>query len=103
MTMINKLILISETETVDDIGQPITGEVESTVIAQVKSVTGTEFSEGRQSGLDPAFVFTVSRFAYSGQKKCEFEGAKLVINRTYLRDENEIELHAGREVGTTSG
>lgn len=103
MTMINKLILISETEAVDDIGQTITEETRSTIIAQVTSVTGTEFSEGRQSGLDPAFVFVASRFAYSGQKKCEFEGEKLVINRTYLRDENVIELHAGREVGTTSG
>lgn len=100
MTLINKLTLISQTVTQDDIGQAVITESSKELICEVRSVSQSEYMQGRQAGLDPAYVFRISAFGYNGEKVVKFKGEKLVIERTYQTDENYIELHVGREVGT---
>lgn len=99
MTLVNKLKLITQTASIDAIGQLIYSESEKELICEVKSVSRSEFIEGRQAGLDPAFVFLVSVFGYNGERIVEYKGERLVVERTYQADENFIELHVGREVG----
>lgn len=103
MTRINKLTLISDAYNgqTDDIGQPEASTASVDIIAEVREVTQSEFMQGKQDGLSPAFVFRVSSFIYSGQKIVMFMGDRYSIYRTYHPDENYIELYAEREVGAT--
>lgn len=103
MTRINKLTLISQTYSgeTDDIGQPESPEAPIEIIAEVREVTQSEFMQGKQDGLSPAFVFRVSSFIYSGQTIVKYLGDRYSIYRTYHPDENYIELYAEREVGAT--
>lgn len=100
MTRINKIKLISEVETTDAIGQPTTTESTTELIAEVQNVSQSEFMQGKQGGISPAFVFRVSIFGYSGQKILEYNGERYSIYRTYQADENHIELYAEQEVGS---
>lgn len=103
MTRINKLTLISDSYNgqTDDIGQPEASTASVDIIAEVREVTQSEFMQGKQDGLSPAFVFRVSSFIYSGQTIIEYLGDRYSIYRTYQPDENYIELYAEREVGAT--
>lgn len=99
MTRVNKIKLISLAETQDDIGQIVTSESEASLIAEVRSVSRSEFMEGRQDGLTPSFVFYVSRFAYGGQRVIEYGGERYSVYRTFEADDNIVELYTEREVG----
>lgn len=101
MTKIGKITLITETQAQDSIGQLITSESTVDVIGEVKSVSQSEYMQGRQDGLSPSFVFLVSIFAYSGQTIVSYNGSRYSIYRTYEADENTIELYCEREVGST--
>jgi hypothetical protein len=101
MTKIGKITLIKETQTTDTIGQLVTTESTTDVIAEVKSVSQSEYMSGRQDGLSPAYVFHVSAFAYTGQTIVSYNGERFSVYRTYETDENEIELYCEREVGST--
>lgn len=103
MTRINKLKLISQaqSEQTDAIGQIVTVETTVEIIAEVREVTRSEFMQGKQDGLSPAYVFRVSSFIYCGQTIVEYQGERFSIYRTYHPDENYIELYAEREVGAT--
>lgn len=100
MTQINQLTLINQTRTTDEIGQPTYNETSKTLICEVYSVSREEYAQGRQAGLDPAYVFIISRFGYDGERIVEYKGERLVVTRTYERDENTVELHVERSVGT---
>lgn len=100
MTRINKILLISEVETTDEIGQPTTSESTTELIAEVRSVSQSEFMQGNQDGISPAFVFIISIFGYSGQKILQYNGDRYSIYRTYQADDNIIELYAEQEIGS---
>ena len=99
MTRVNKIKLISFTETQDEIGQITSTESEASLIAEIRSVSRSEFMEGRQDGLTPSYVFYVSRFAYSGQRVIEYNGERYSVYRTFEADDNIVELYTEREVG----
>ena len=99
MTKINKIKLISQTTDQDDIGQISPKETSKELIAEVVSVTRTEFMEGSQSGLSPAYSFRISAFAYSGEKTVEYLGTRYQVYRVYETDQNNIELYCQFAVG----
>lgn len=101
MTKIGKITLISQTQVTDNIGQIIETESKASVIGNVRSITQSEYMQGRQEGLSPAYVFDISIFAYSGQKIVEYQGERYSVYRTFEADENYIELYCEREVGAT--
>lgn len=103
MTRINKLTLISDAYSgqTDDIGQAEASAASVDIIAEVREVTQSEFMQGKQDGLSPAYVFRVSSFIYSGQKIALFLGDRYSIYRTFQPDENYVELYVEREVGAT--
>ena len=102
MTRINKITLITETITTDDIGQPKATEATLDVIAEVRSITQSEYMNARQSGITPAYSFRISVFAYGGQKVLKYDGTRYRIYRTYEADDNTIELYAEYETGVSN-
>ena len=103
MTLIRKLKLIAKTYTTDSIGQPTVTETIRDVICELRSVSGTEFSQARQNGINPQYMFVLSFFDYKGEQEVEFEGVRYSIYRTYIADDNTIELYAEVQTGVTHG
>lgn len=103
MTKVDKITLITEVINTDAIGQITTTETTSDLIAEVRSVSRSEFMEGSQTGLAPSFVFRVSMFGYTSQKILVYQGVRYSIYRTYETDDNYVELYCEREVGVSDG
>ena len=101
MTRINKLELITETISRDSIGQITTTESTTELIAEVRSVSQSEYMNGKQSGISPAYVFRVSLFGYSGQTIVKYNDVKYSVYRTYETDDNYVELYAEKAIGVT--
>lgn len=102
MTRINKITLITEQTTTDEIGQPTTTEQSVELIGEVRSCSQQEFMSGRQSGLTPSYVFRITSFGYSGQKIIVYNGARYSVYRTYEADDNYVELYTEAELGVTN-
>ena len=102
MTRINVVTLISEQNGTDSIGQVTTTETTSKLIAEVRSVSQSEYMNGKQSGLTPSYVFRVSMFGYAGQKILLYKGARYSVYRTYEADDNYVELYTECELGVTN-
>ncbi|MBR5299817.1 MAG: phage head closure protein [Bacteroidales bacterium] len=102
MTRINKITLIKEVESTDSIGQPVTSESTTDLIAEIQNVTQSEFMQGQQDGLSPAYVFRISIFGYSGERLIEYMDHRYTVYRTYQADENYIELYTELEVGSNT-
>ncbi len=75
--------------------QPV--ESERTVYCTVKSVGMRESYEAMAHGLHPEVVFCLTQdFEYQGEKLCLWNGVYYDIVRTYVTEEDGIELTAQR-------
>ena len=83
----------------DEIGQPKEQEVSREVFCTVESVSQNEFYQASQAGMKPQFKITVSEFDYEGETKAEFRGKRYAIYRTYLCNDERIELYLQTKAG----
>ena len=91
--------LISQTYTLDAIGQMVATEVERDVFCNVASVSQTEWFLGGQNGLNPEYQVTMFAPDYEGEKLVEFNGVRYGVYRTYVRNDELLELYLERKVG----
>lgn len=91
--------LITETFTPDSIGQMVSTASTSQVFCNVQSVSQSEWFQGGQNGLKPEYKVTMFAPDYSGQKEVEYKGIKYGIYRTYLRQDELLELYLERKTG----
>ncbi len=94
------LTLIKETPVKDNRAVWNVAETSREVMCKKHSVTRNEFFGGGRNGLNPEMMFTVFGGDYEGERKCEFEGKRYAIYRTYEADSDYIELYVQREGGT---
>ena len=94
--------LIGITYTLDDYGVYQPTETSRKVYVGVDSVTGAEWFEGGRNGLNPQYRFTMFQYDYQGEKVIEFNGVKYAIYRTYIRNNDLIELYAELKKGNES-
>ena len=95
-TVIN---LITETIGTDDIGNQTVTETSKQVFATAKPITQNEFFSARTTGINPAVKMLVFFGDYAGEELLEWNGQKYNIYRTYLREDDIIELYAERHIG----
>lgn len=82
------------------------------VFARVNSVGRSEFFAGGQTGMRPELRITLNAIEYEGEGKCEVDGVRYAIYRTYRVADNaffrternaanadDLELYVQREVG----
>ena len=63
-------------------------ETQTQVFAEVMSVSQNEFYKARQNGLDPEYVFMLTDYGdYAGQKVFTYEGVRMRVIRTYIKEE----------------
>lgn len=71
-----------------------------TVYCEVKSVSQTEAYQARATGLNPEYRLVLSHsFEYKGEKLCEFRNVRYNIIRTYVNENDGIELTVQRVEG----
>lgn len=95
----NVVTLISETYSADSIGQMVATEVERDVFCNVASVSQNEWFQGGQNGLNPEYQVTMFAPDYEGEKIVEFNGIRYGVYRTYMRQDELLELYLERKTG----
>lgn len=107
------LLIKPETRERDEYGVWRTKAEESReVFARVNSVGRSEFFAGGQTGMRPELRITLNAIEYEGEGKCEVDGVRYAIYRTYRVADNaffrternaanadDLELYVQREVG----
>lgn len=91
--------LIKKTYTPDEIGQQIPTETIKTVFCEIQSISQNEFFKAGQSGLKPQYKILIWGFEYSGEIAIELDGKKYSVYRTFLRNDEKIELYLTEKVG----
>lgn len=98
--MDDTLFLLQTTYTKDKYGQDIAENTEREVFCKVESVSRSEFFNAGRNGLNPQFTFTVFKAEYQGETICRYHGQSYAIYRTYMTDDDYIELYVERKGGT---
>lgn len=64
-----------------------------TVYCTVRSITQSEAYQAKGIGLNPEYRLVLSHsFEYRGEKLCDFKGTRYEIIRTYMDENDGIEL-----------
>jgi SPP1 family predicted phage head-tail adaptor len=92
------LLLIQQTQGVDEYGDPVVTETAREVFAKLSSIGQKEFYQAHAVGLQPEMKFVLADYLdYEGEALAEYDGQRYRILRTY-RNGKELELTLYREV-----
>jgi SPP1 family predicted phage head-tail adaptor len=91
--------LISTSIVDDDIGNQIPQEVSKEVFCTIESISQSEYFQASQSGLKSQFKITISEFDYDGETITEYNSKRFTIYRTYLKNDERIELYLATKAG----
>lgn len=91
--------LITTSYSVDAIGQQVPVETVRQVYCNIRSVSRSEWQSGGVLGLKPELQITMFTHDYEGEEIVEVEGVRYGIYRTYLTENESLELYLERKVG----
>ena len=94
--------LIKTTYTKDAYGVSKASETAREVMAQLDSVTASEFFEGGRNGLNPEYRFRIFLYDYDDEKIIEYNGKRYAVYRTYEARNDRLDLYAERKGGTNT-
>lgn len=97
------ITLVAETYTTDTLGQKIPTETTRDVFANVQSISRAEWVAAGNQGLKPEWQFTMFAPDYEGEKIVIFNYKRYAVYRTYIRQDENIELYVEEQVGVTNG
>lgn len=90
--------LVADTYTRNSSGVNVRTQTTRNVIADVQSVTGTEWFEGGRNGLNPEHRIRIFQGEYNGEEVLIYNGTAYTIYRTYL-DSDILELYVEKRKG----
>lgn len=93
------ITLLSETYSQDAYGVTTKATTGRSAIADVQSVTGSEWFEGGRNGLNPEYRMRVHQSEYKGEEMLAYNGIIYSIYRTYM-DGDIIELYVEKKKGS---
>ena len=96
--MADVINLVSQTITIDTLGNEIATESENTVYCEVNSIAQSEFFAAANTELNPEYRFTVFFGDYNGEDIVEYNGVRYAVYRTY-RAGDYMELYTERKIG----
>jgi hypothetical protein len=92
------LQLILQTQTTDDLGDPVIQETRREVFCELRSIGAKEFYQAQAVGFQPELKFVLADFYdYEGEPLVEYEGQRYRVLRTY-RTGKALELTVYRGV-----
>ena len=74
-------------------------EERTDVFGSVESVGRSEFFAGAQTGLKPQYKVTLWESDYDEQPIAVVRGKRMSVYRTYVRDDQKIELYLAEKIG----
>jgi len=93
------IFLISNTIIEDGIGNQIPQEALREVFCNIDSISQTEYFQASQAGLKSQLKIIIFEFDYNGEKIVEYNAKRYSIYRTFLRDNERIELYLASKAG----
>jgi len=99
MEKIGKLYLIASTYALDSYGVKRRTETERKLRCSISSVYGYETDNAGVKGIKPEKRFIVRATEYHGEEIVKYNDVRYSIYRTYLRDDERIELYCQKDVG----
>lgn len=105
MDMSTVITLVNETtsQAQDSIGQVVTTRTTSDIYAQIRSVSGTEWSNAGLNGVRASYQIAVYADEYAGQQELILDGVSYEVYRTYERRDGKIELYVEKRTGSAYG
>jgi len=91
--------LIAVTYTSDSIGQQIAVETKKPVYCRVRSSSQSEWFQGAQNGLKPAYEITMFKYDYDGENIVEYNGKRYGVYRTYESKNEDISVYVEDKAG----
>lgn len=96
MVRADVLTLIAENPTAHGVFDTFT-PTERTVFCTVRSASYSDILAAKSEGLQPEIVFRLSHdFEYAGEKIARFRDVEYNVDRTYVSDQDWIELTCSR-------
>lgn len=92
------ITLLSETYTQDSYGVMVKTTTGRDVIADVHSVSRSEWFEGGRNGLNPEYEMRIHQGEYQNEEMLSYDGIVYSIYRTF-RDGDIIELYVEKKKG----
>lgn len=90
-------LLISQTYTVNSIGDSIPTETSRQVFVEVKSIGLKRKIDAMATGLTVDFKLILSDIAeYADEKIVEYKGVRYNVKNVYITDDQRVELDIGR-------
>ena len=89
----NVIYLISKSYAPNSFGQYETTEARRKVYCDVHSITRAEWYDAGRSGFKPEIEFVMFAPDYHGEDELEFNGRKYSIYRTYIAQNEALELY----------
>lgn len=99
MAMFKEVItLISNTFTIDELGQRIQTNSSRDVYANKKPIIQSEFFQAFQNGIKANHILVIRQADYNNELEIIFNGMKLEVYRIFEKGEN-VELYCQRRLG----
>lgn len=107
----NIAYLIDKTYTEGALGQRVPVETVTPVYCDIDSINASEWFQGNQQGMNPAYRLRMFKFDYAKQEIVNIGGTlaggtlsggeRFAVYRTYEARDDEIELYLERQVGVS--
>ena len=78
-------------------------EEKTDVFARIESIGRTEFFAGAETGLKPEYKISLWESDYAGQPIVIARGKRYSVYRTYVREDQKIELYVSDKAGVRGG
>jgi len=107
----NIAYLLQSTITYDEIGQIIDTVTQKQVYCNVRSISRDEFYQAGQKGLRPKWAITMFQYDYENEEYVKMNISNTStqvlktyhIYRSYIKNNDEIELYLEETVGISNG
>ena len=87
------ITLLAKSQSTDKIGQLVDDDVPTEVIAEINSVSQSEFSKAAQIGITSEFQISMWSGEYAGQEYVKIGNDRYHVYRTYDTGDRRIELY----------
>ena len=94
------IYLVDQIYSENDAGIISEQPTERMVLADVTSVSLSEWSEGGRNGLNPEIRFTMFAPDYQGEEILKYNGRYYSVYRTYIGRNHKVDLYCERRHGT---
>ena len=92
------IYLLQNTSATNSMGDVINKIKKINLYAEIQSIGQSQSYQAAAVGLKPNFTAKIWKFEYNNEAYLEYQGKQYKITRTYIRDDEKIELTCSSQV-----